>query len=306
MLSGLYRQVLEMCAINFIYSPFDAKTQLRERVNLMLQITQHRGPDKTSIYSGANFCLGFNRLEITGGPDARQPIVDPDTGLVLICNGEIYNHQELRNRFFAHEEFEGTSDCEIITHLYKKFGIHGIQYLEGQYAFVLVDQGDEKVFFGRDPFGINPLYYCERKGRLVISSEVKGILKSGFIDDPELDSLGIAQSRFFYGPIPPRTVFREVYQLPPGHAATYDGQGNVLAVHQINDALTLLQNLEAKDANLTDDLYKVLAKSVKYRLQGDFVPGLYLSGGIDSAIIAYLVNKLSKDKPIAFSLSFDE
>lgn len=304
--SIIYLQAFEMCAINFIYSPLDAADQLKEKIILMSQVTQYRGPDKTSIYSGINFCLGFNRLEITGGPEAGQPIIDPDTDMVLICNGEIYNHQELKNRFFPKAHFRGTSDCEIILHLYKKFGSRSFQNLEGQYAFVLVNRRKNEIIFGRDPFGISPLYYYQHNGRLIISSEIKGIFRSGFSGSPKLDPLGIAQSRFFYGPIPSRTTFKNVHQLPPGYAATYSGHNDSLVIYQANDVFMMLRGLDANHESPAEDLYEVLEQSVRNRLQGDFVPGLYLSGGIDSSIVAYLVNKLSQYKPIAFSLSFDE
>lgn len=181
-----------------------------------------------------------------------------------------------------------------------KFGKDCVKYLEGQYAFIILDETQNQLFVARDHYGIIPLFSYYIDGKLLIASEIKSILATNLVKNKQLDFLGIAETLFFYGPIPPRTCFTNIQQLPPGFIGIYNLRTGKYLIEDRRDfqKKNLLKNHQGIKA--------LLNKSVASRLQGDSVPGIYLSGGLDSAIIAYLVNKISKRRPVAFGIKFSE
>ncbi|MBI3093018.1 MAG: asparagine synthase (glutamine-hydrolyzing), partial [Candidatus Levybacteria bacterium] len=269
----------------------------------MVNITVHRGPDTTVSIINKKYGIGFNRLKIVGGNKGQQPIYDKGNKIYLICNGEIFNHIELRKRYCRKEEFLTESDVEIILHLYKKFDKRCIEYLEGQFAFLLYDTLKNVILIGRDRFGINPLFYSFCQESFIVASEIKAILSTKLINNVFLDTQGIAESMFFYGAIPPRTCFTNIFQLPPGYFGVYDIKNkNFFTKSYFN-----LKENKNKIKTIRvgrEKLQELLIKSVQKRLQGKYTPGVYLSGGLDSSVIGYLVNKLTSGNTKFFSISF--
>lgn len=283
-----------MCGISFIYSTSESLNTSKS-IQLMLKTLRHRGPDETNVHSGTHYSFGFNRLRIIGGRKGSQPIISgKNEQLILVCNGEIFNHRELKKQHFNATLFKTTSDVEIIAHLYERFGVRGFSYLEGQFAFILYDRKKQKIVLGRDYFGINPLFYSKSHNTIVASSEVKSILE--LIPNPSLDTEGILETYFFYGPLQGRTCFTDIHQVPRGHIVE-------ISVSSF-EKKTIPIDFSLKSFNTKGDLNSILKDSIKKRLMGNSVPGVYLSGGLDSSIVAYLTNKLSKKKPLLFSICF--
>jgi asparagine synthase (glutamine-hydrolysing) len=290
-----------MCSINLILSRKESSLRLKDSAINMAGSTLHRGPDSTRVISGRGFSLCFNRLEIVGGSDGSQPISNETNKIHLICNGEIFNYKELIKKYKQKHVHKTTSDVEVLLHLYEESGPGFVKLLEGQFAFAIVDENKGMVILGRDRFGINPLFYYTKGDLLVIASEMKAIFNSGFINNISLNPEGIAESWFFYGPIPPNTSFTNILQLPPASLGIYNMNTNELVI-------TSYWSLEKQDSGRHKDreLNEILSNSVKKRLQGDHGPGVYVSGGLDSSIIAFLVKRISKSKPELFSIAFKD
>ena len=137
----------------------------------------HRGPDHASMEEHNDYgaLLGFHRLSINGlSHESNQPMYDSSRNIILLCNGQIYNHNELFSKF--NFKRENQSDCEIILHLYKMFGIeYTLHLLDGVFAFILFDLRDNSFYIARDPLGVRPLFIGENKNEIVISSELKAL-----------------------------------------------------------------------------------------------------------------------------------
>jgi len=136
----------------------------------------HRGPDDEQLHFWSNVGLGFRRLSIVDPEGGRQPLFDEALRIALICNGEIYNHKELRSRFARDHQFRTGSDCEIIVHLFETMGISHLAQLNGIFAFALLDQPSKKLYLCRDRLGVKPLFYYRDRDILVFGSEVKAVL----------------------------------------------------------------------------------------------------------------------------------
>lgn len=292
-----------MCSINLILSKKESPSKLYEAVINMTRSTSHRGPDSTEIISGRGFSLGFNRLEIVGGSKGSQPISNEDNKIHLICNGEIFNYKELMKIHKNKHVYKTTSDVEVLLHLYEELGPEFIKLLDGQFAFTIIDENKGRVIIGRDRFGINPLFYYMKEDLFIVGSEIKAILNSGYLKNIRLNPESIAESWFFYGSIPPKTSFKDVFQLSPAFLGIFDFRTNKL---NTTPYWSLSEQGKDMDSNQTQKLDKILSNSIKRRLQGNYKPGLYVSGGLDSSIVALLTEKFSNIKPELFSIVFKD
>lgn len=266
---------------------------------------QHRGPDESLIsVVNEHVAIGINRLEIVGGIKGSQPIYNEKGTLALVCNGEIYNHKKLQKKYCKMHKFRTTSDVEIILHLYEELGDAFISKLEGQFAFILVDTIQKHVVIGRDRFGILPLFFAHTPDGLLISSEIKGIMGSQMFKNLSFDAQEILNTWFFYGPKSPKTCFHEIQQLPAGTISTYSyinkRRTETCYWNPPTKEYTQKRRISLKT------LKHRLETSVKQCLQGSYRAGVYVSGGIDSSIIAALTKKLSSKPPILFGIAFSD
>lgn len=227
---------------------------------------KHRGPDDTKFKIYDKFVAGFHRLAIVDlSEKSNQPLVLND--LVLVCNGEIFNHKELEKKYNLHCE---GSDCEVILHLYDKFGCGAsaikkiVCELEAEFAFVLYDGNNKKVYAARDPFGVRPLFWG-RGGGVFFASELKGL-----------------------------SFLNEVKPFKPGHI--YDGE-ELVKYYEIN----LSKN---PDDNVYENIRKIVENAVSIRLMSDRPVGCFLSGGLDSSLVVAIVSKYIPDIQ-CFSIGLD-
>lgn len=304
-----------MCGITAVFKRKSSElrgdsTGTNDVLNLMINAVRHRGPDQLSQQGDDNSGLGVARLMILGGVAGTQPFSTSDGQISSICNGEIYNHQELRSLLFAHGfAMETRSDCEIIPHLYSLLGESFVERLQGQFAFILWDRAQNKVIVGRDRFGICPLFWYFSDNELLLASEIKALLSTGCIAQ-DLDMLGIAETALLYAPIPPRTCFKNVWQLSPASYAVFDlNSWQVRHTKYWRPPLLSQESspflIDPKDERkYVATLRELLYEANKRRLQGETPFGTYLSGGIDSSAIAYLTSLTSPKEFESFSISF--
>jgi len=266
----------------------------------------HRGPDAEGFFVDGSIGLGFRRLSIIDLAGGDQPICNEDNSIVLMCNGEIYNHRSLRDELEQKGHvFRTQSDVEVLLHLYEEEGKGFLNKLNGQFAFVIYDKRDRSLFLARDHVGINPLFYTISNGTLIFASEIKAILEHPLVVR-EVDLTGLDQILSFPGVVSPRTMFKGIESLPNGHfISVKNGDISVREYWDLDYPLAGELNYDKPESYYVDGLKGRLEQAVKYRLQADVPVGFYLSGGMDSSLIAALIRQVSNgEERQSFSISF--
>lgn len=304
-----------MCGICGIAFAVDGPSPSLEVLNAMCQEMAHRGPDGRGVHQEPGLGLGFQRLAIIGREDGQQPLGNEDGSLYLVCNGEIYNHLELRRQLTRQGHvFRTHSDVETILHLYEEEGAGCLDRLRGMFAFALWDRRRRSLLLARDRLGIKPLYYMEiRPGRtgllsrpgpetpapagLAFASEIKALLSLPEVQAvPDLRALH-AYLTFRYVPAP-ATLFRGIYKLQPGHFALYQhGRWEDHVYWQLpwppEPAAPGRGGGQEQEA--ADELISILDDAVRLHLQSEVPVGILLSGGVDSNAIMALAAGASSD-----------
>jgi asparagine synthase (glutamine-hydrolysing) len=266
----------------------------------------HRGPDSAGYFVEGEVGLAFRRLSIIDLAGGDQPIANEDGSVVLICNGEIYNYRELRDGLEKRgHAFRTNSDVEVVLHLYEEEGADLLGRLNGQFSFVIHDRRARRLFLARDHFGINPLYYTVADGVFVFASEAKAMLEHPSVGRA-VDLTGLDQILSFPGLVSPRTIFRGVESLPAGHRLLVEG-GNV-AVKEYWDLDYPREDeisYDRPEGFYVERLEELFEQAVRYRLQADVPVGFYLSGGLDSSMVAAMIKRTSPDvRRHSFSIGF--
>lgn len=234
----------------------------------LLNKLEHRGPDETGMLHGENYFLGHKRLSIIDIATGRQPLESINSTYKLICNGEIYNYKELKKKSNNYK-FSTKSDSEVIIPLYQKSGADLVNQLQGMFSFVL--SGPRKrIFTARDPIGIKPLYYGIKGKRIYFSSEIKSIINC--VD--------------------------KIYEFPKG--TYFDSKEGFKPYYKLPKITNFISNLDVA----IEKIRKTLKESVKKRLVSDVPIGVFLSGGLDSSIIAKLM-KEELNELHSFSVGFE-
>lgn len=266
----------------------------------MCEVLRHRGPDETNFFVDDNVSLGSNRLSIIDIARGHQPIHNEDQDVWLVFNGEIYNYVELRGELsrIGHV-FYTDSDTETIVHGYEQWGDGVLQRLRGMFAFALWDSKKRRLFLARDRFGKKPLFYALMGQRLVFASEMKGLLCVDFSPTVSMDSVDYF---FTYGYIPsPHTIFAEIKKLPPAHFLSYEG--GALKVGQYWDVASGQKRVTGAPL---EALGTLLREATAIRLRSDVPVGLFLSGGVDSSVVAAVVKKELGQDLLALSIGFGD
>jgi asparagine synthase (glutamine-hydrolysing) len=269
----------------------------------MTTALHHRGPDDSGVHAAGPVGLGHTRLSIIDPAGGGQPMLLPERDLALVFNGEIYNYLELREELtkLGHT-FRTRSDTEVVLHALDEWGDDAIPRFNGQWAIAFWDGKRRRLLFTRDRVGIHPLYYAESRDRVVFASEVKAI----FAADPSLrqgiDPIGLDQTFTFWAAIAPRTVFRGISELPPGHVRVYeDGKATERPYFDHDFTKRFTGSLAEAEERVRDALEKATALRM---LRADVHVGSYLSGGLDSSLIAALGLRAKGEKFHTFSLRF--
>ena len=278
-----------MCAIAGIVSKRREVRIEPGRIETMIESIKHRGPDETGYYRTGGVQLAMARLSILDvQASGLCPIVEqsPSGDRVLLYNGEIYNYIEIREELEARgHQFRTGCDSEVLLKSYLEWGQDCLQRFNGMFAFVIADFANDLLFAARDRAGEKPLYYYETDGEFLIASEIKAILTQ--IRAPELN-LTDEYDAFEYTS-GESTLFVGVKSLLPGHKLIYKGITKGLKGRRISEYWNVLDHItEIDPADAVDQLDALLRDSVRLRRRADVPMGLYLSGGIDSAVLAYM------------------
>ena len=272
----------------------------------MTDIMHHRGPDSHGFYMSPGIGLGIRRLSIIDLETGDQPISNEDGTVTVVCNGEIYNFQELRQKLLASGHlFRTRSDVEVIVHLYEDYGVECLNYLRGMFGFALWDSRHRKLMLARDRLGIKPLFYTLVDDGLFFGSELKSILMSGGIEK-QIDIHALKDVFTIGFVLAPKTLFTKIRRLMPGHYLLYQ-DGN-LAIHQYWD-LRFPASWEDQPKRSAQEwaelLRSKLEESVRIHLRSDVPVGAWLSSGIDSSGVVGLMNRLTNHTIQTFSLAFE-
>lgn len=274
----------------------------------MTETLVHRGPDSCGYYADQEVGLGFRRLSIIDLAGGDQPLYNEDGSVVLVCNGEIYNYRELREALEKKgHSFRTDCDVEVLVHLYEEEGADLLNRLNGQFAFALYDRRRRRLLLARDHFGVNPLHFAVAGGVLIFASEVKAILEHPAAPRG-VDLTGLDQVFSFPGLVSPRTLFRGVESLKSGHyLAVEDGAFRVEEYWDLDYPEQGEADYTRTEEDYVEELSELFRRSVRYRLQADVPVGFYLSGGLDSSMIAATVRSLSPERDRhSFSITFED
>src|SRR4051812_6123886 len=263
----------------------------RETVARMVAPLRHRGPDDQGVHLAGTMGLGHARLSIIDVAGGHQPIFSEDRSVAVVCNGEIYNHRELRRELEARgHRFATGSDTEAIVHLYEDLGPACVERLDGMFALAVADLGRRRLLIARDRVGKKPLYLADNGRRLGFASELKSLLAAGLVRpevDPEALDLYLA-----YGYVPaPWAIFRGAAKLPAGHLALIDQRGARVERYWDVPTEEAQDAGPAADGRLACELERLLAVAVRDRLESDVPLGAFLSGGLDSGTIVSLMSE---------------
>ena len=272
----------------------------------------HRGPDGDGFHSdaAAGVHLGHRRLAVVDPAGGAQPMWNENGRIGVICNGEIYNHRELRAELErrGHVFRSSHSDTEVLVHGYEEWGEGLPLRLNGMFAFAVYDRPRRRLFLARDRFGEKPLYYCRGPGFFAFASEL-GALRRHPLFDSRLDVLAL-QKFFAYGYLPaPNAIYVNSFKLPGGSALVYDIAGDKIALRSYwrfsiepDDAIR-----DASEERLCEELRHLLTQAVDRRLMSDVPLGLFLSGGLDSAtVLAGARRTLPQAAVRTFTIGFRE
>ena len=292
-----------MCGIAG-YINFIGKNIPYESFQKMVSIMVHRGPDNQGIKifeASPYVALGSRRLSILDlSPAGNQPMSNKDGTIWIVHNGEIYNFPEIKLELIEKGySFYTNTDTEVIIQAYEEWGENCLYKFNGMFAFAIWDDRKKQLLIARDRLGEKPLYYSDVNGSLYFASEIKSILT---VLNPEIDLTSI-QDFLLLQYVPwPRTAFKNIMKLPPAHYLIYDKNG--LSIHRYWNIPVNKSDISYNEAIM--HFSELLKDSVRLRLISDVPLGIFLSGGIDSSVVSYLVNNLVNNPVNAYTISFIE
>lgn len=288
-----------MCGIAGLIDPNISNTE--QVIGDMVASIEHRGPDEDGFFVDGQVGLGMRRLSIIDLSAGKQPITSADGKTLIFFNGEIYNYKELREELLGlGYVFKTHTDTETILHGYAEWGASVLPKLRGMFAFCIYNTDTKKIFLARDFFGIKPLYYwkpattkSQTSGTTHVSafgSEIKSFLKiPGFVPVVN-DSAVYNYLTFQYNPLD-ETFFQDVYKLPPAHWMEIDLRtGNHTIEKYWKFAFNVSPRQRLGEEEMSKTVFDTLQDSVEHHMIADVPVGAFLSGGVDSSIIATLMS----------------
>jgi asparagine synthase (glutamine-hydrolysing) len=294
-----------MCGIaGYIFRDRDARVDPAV-IKTMTDALAHRGPDGEGDWIAGPVGLGHRRLAIIDLATGAQPMANEDETLWIVCNGEIYNYVELRRDLVRHHTFRTQSDTEVILHLYEELGERCLERLNGMFAFAIWDDRRQRLFLARDRLGIKPLYWTLAPRHLAFASEIKALLAAGACP-AKTNRDALAEYFTFQYTLGDRTLFDGVQRLEPGHYLTFrpfqDVAPSIVRYWDFDYQIDTHHTFEY----FTEHLLSLLEDAVGLQLRSDVPVGAYLSGGIDSSVVACLAAPRSRGTFHVFTGAFDD
>lgn len=270
----------------------------------MLSLMSHRGPDESGMYKDARIILGHKRLSIIGLASGTQPMANKSKTIWVAANGEIFNFIELKKDLIKKgHRFSTTCDIEVLPHLYEEYGLDLFSHINGQFAFALWDKGRQRLMLARDRFGICPLFYAWTGSQLIFTSEIKAML--AVFGSLDLDYQGLSQVFTFWNTLAPRTVFKGICQVTPGECLVFEPENTRSIIYWDSSFPVSGEHSIVDENQAIEGIREILEDATSIRLRSDVPVGAYLSGGLDSSILATLVSRHSR-RMETFSVSFDD
>jgi asparagine synthase (glutamine-hydrolysing) len=293
-----------MCGIAGYFKKVPHPTVTAATLERMVASLNHRGPDEQGFYTDDDVCMGMSRLSIIDLSGGKQPIHNGRKTVWVVFNGEIYNYVELRAILEKKgHSFYTTSDTEVIPHLYDEYGLDFISHMNGNFAISLWDSVKKQLFLIRDRVGIRPLYYSITPEAVAFGSEMKALFAYPGIT-PEIDHAGLDQVFSLWVNVPPRTVFKNINELAPGHFLSISSEGISERQYWTYNFPGIGEYEDRPLSYYTERLHELLYDATTIRLRADVPVASYLSGGIDSSIISSLVKRHHNNDLITFSIAF--
>jgi asparagine synthase (glutamine-hydrolysing) len=259
-------------------------------LNEMARSLSHRGPDDTKLLLDGPVGLGFTRLSIVDPESGDQPLTSEDGSIVLIANGEIYNHRELEASLPAGARLKTRSDCEVLIHLYRRDGVNFLDRVRGIYAVIIWDRARGRLVFARDRFGIKPLYYAAQGSEITFASEIKAIFANPAVPRRlEWESCLADQlmtGTAYFEDKPPTAWFEGIALVPAGTVLEIELRNGEIREHRYWSLPKAGDGASTSRQELVQTYRELLADSVAESCMSDAEIGLFLSGGIDSAAVA--------------------
>lgn len=292
-----------MCGIAGIIQS-DRHPVRQAELQSMIDTLNHRGPDASGVTTRGSVGFAHSRLSIVDLAGGVQPMQSADGMLSITFNGEIYNHIELRAQLKSKGyQFQSHSDTEVILYMYAEYGPECVKQFNGQWAFAIHDQRQQHIFLSRDRMGIRPLVYTQAPSRFIFASEIKALFTLPDVER-KTDLTALNQLFTFWSPLPPRTFFDNVFELPPAHSMIVkNGQIKIWQYWNL-DYSPNEENRSLDD--WADELRALLINATQLRLRADVPVGAYLSGGLDSSVTAAIIRNYTNAPLNTFSVVFND
>jgi asparagine synthase (glutamine-hydrolysing) len=289
-----------MCGIAGLLLRSEVATS--EPLERFITSLRHRGPDAAGSYHDGPLGLAHTRLSIIDLSGGDQPLKTQDQELILVANGEIYNHQELRNELeTSGATYLTRSDCESILHAYRHWGLQGLDHLHGMFAFALWDRQAQQLLLARDRLGIKPLYYCQLPDRILFASEIKALLPQ-LPRQPAIRPQALSQflqNQFISGR---ETIFQGIQRILPGEYLRIDASLKITRHRYWMPQRAAPRDIEFSQAKLEFD--QLFAQIFNEHIRSDVPYGLFLSGGVDSAVLLAMLKRWQGQPIQTFSVGF--
>ncbi len=276
-----------MCGIIGAIGAFENSVSLGSLDSIL-----HRGPDSSGVFIRDNFFLGHTRLSIQDlSENGSQPMYSDDKRYVIIFNGEIYNHLEIRREIQTHRDFKSSGDTETVLYAYIEYGVAIFEKLNGIFAFAIFDNQTNEIIIARDHFGVKPLYFYNKDDLFLFGSELKSFLP--FNIDLNISAEAIFNYVSFLWSPGEKTPFENIKKLFPGTFLKFiiDKHDNVKPL-QFYRLINPIQKSIKSEAQLIDELEIHLLKAVERQMLSDVPVGFFLSGGLDSSLLVAMARKL--------------
>ena len=311
-----------MCGIAGILNLAPSDPPEEEVLRRMLGLIRHRGPDEFGIYLGDEVGLGSARLSIVDLAGGQQPIGNEDGTLWIVFNGEIFNYLELREDLERRgHKFSTHSDTEVILHLFEDYGVDAFPRLNGQWSVAIWDTRRRRLTLARDRLGVRPLFYWRSPKHLIFGSEIKAVMAHPAVSTG-IDPAGLEQVFVYWSTVDSRTIFKDIRQVEPGHCLIVSSD-RLIEKQFWKMGFPPTSLFDSSPANSAQDgplglrangdvheqasaLRELLLDATRIRLRADVPVGAYLSGGLDSSIIAACVRHLELAKLDTFSIAFQD
>lgn len=293
-----------MCGIAGIIT-MDIEPRNIARVRRMLNLLVHRGPDDTGVFEDRHVCLGHRRLSIIDISQAGHQPMENGKKAVLLFNGEIYNHNDLRQELMKEGfSFRGRCDAEVLLYGYQLWSDEVVNKLKGFFAFSIWDAGNQRLFCARDPFGKKPFYYFWDYRKFVFASEVEAVI-AGLDARPDLNYKGLSHYLLKgYFPMG-ESVYEPIHTLKAGHCLSIDIRNAKLHEWPYwNPRFELDQTSPVDKKEITELCGKLLDAAVKRRLESDVPTGVLLSGGVDSSLVTLVAAEHFPSQLRTFTATF--